>query len=378
MADDVVDVAALVAPIGEGSGEDLRQDYSPSSVYQKLRDARAEARAEERARDSQGEADGAVAEGWRQVRRLAVEALTTSSKDFEIAAWLTEALARQEGLAGLASGARVITGLLEQHWDNGYPQPDEEGLEGRAAPLGGLAGGDSDGTVMQVLRRTQLFRRPSGEPFSLYQYEASSETSAIADDARREARFAAGVVPLETVETEARFDLAGLRALGALAAETRVVWQALQDRLDARFGMGAPPSRRVAEVLDRLVEVSRQLGGAPGEQAGVAASQEAGEPMGAPPAGSEGGTGGAVGVPGFNMAGREQALRTLDQLAAFFQKTEPHSFLAYTLADAARRGRMTLPELLAEVLQDEGARTGMLTALGIRPTAMDATDGYES
>jgi type VI secretion system protein ImpA len=61
----------------------------------------------------------------------------------------------------------------------------------------------------------------------------------------------------------------------------------------------------------------------------------------------------------------------LEQVADFFAKTEPHSFLAYTLNDAARRGRMSLPELLAEVLQDEGARHGMLTALGIRPTSID-------
>ncbi len=75
-----------------------------------------------------------------------------------------------------------------------------------------------------------------------------------------------------------------------------------------------------------------------------------------------------------SLANREQALKTLEQLAEFFQKTEPHSFLAYTLADAARRGRMSLPELLAEVMQDEGARTAMLTALGIHPRAMDATE----
>ena len=73
-----------------------------------------------------------------------------------------------------------------------------------------------------------------------------------------------------------------------------------------------------------------------------------------------------------NLANREQALRTLEQLAEFFQKSEPHSFLAYTLADAARRGRMTLPQLLSEVMADDTARTAMLTALGIRPDAMDA------
>ncbi|TCH99476.1 type VI secretion system protein TssA [Roseococcus sp. SYP-B2431] len=377
MVDDVVDVATLVEPLGsgDGAGEDLRLDYSPSSIYQKLRDARAEARAEERARDSEGEGETAPVEGWRQVRRLAVDALTSNSKDFEIAAWLTEALVRQEGLAGLSAGARVLAGLLEQHWDAGFPQPDEDGLEGRSAPLGGLAGGDTDGTVMQALRRAPLFRRPSGEGFSIYQYEASADTAGISDETRREQRFAQGVIPLETVETEAKFDRPGLRAMVALTTETRAAWQLFQDQLDARFGYDAPPSRRVAEVLDRMAEVATRLGGG-AEDAGGGMVAEDGAPA-APgqPAAAAAAAGGGLVMPGAgSLANREQALKTLEQLAEFFQKTEPHSFLAYTLSDAARRGRMSLPELLAEVMQDEGARTSMLTALGIHPRAMDATE----
>ena len=45
------DLAALLAPISEEApaGSDLRTDYSPDSIYYRLRDARAEARAAERA-----------------------------------------------------------------------------------------------------------------------------------------------------------------------------------------------------------------------------------------------------------------------------------------------------------------------------------------
>lgn len=373
MDEEFLDLATLLAPLpnGDGAGADLRQDYSPSSVYQKLRDARAEARAEERARDSEGDAEGGVADGWRDVRRLATIALETQTKDLEIAAWLTEALVRQAGLGGLGAGARLLAGLMNEHWDAVHPLPDEEGLEGRAAPLGGLAGGETDGTVMQALRRIALFRRPSGEPLSIYQYEAAHQTAGLADEGRREQRYAQGVLSLDTLENEARFDRSGLRRLATEAVEARAAWQEFQDALDAHFGASeAPPSRRVAELLDRLVEVAGQLNS--GDPTAAAAEEAPGEAPEAGGAAAPMATASASGVPVAGIGGREQALRTLDQLAAFFQATEPHSFLAYTLADAARRGRMTLPELLAEVLQDESARTGMLTALGIRPGAMEA------
>jgi type VI secretion system protein ImpA len=382
MSDDILDIDALLAPLdgGDGAGTDLRQDYAPTAIYQKLRDARADARAEERDRDGRGETESAVANGWRDVRRLATTALETKTKDFEIAAWLTEALVRFDGLAGLGAGARLLTGLLAQHWDAGHPQPDEDGLEGRAAPLGGLAGGDADGTVMQALRRTPLFQRPSGEPLGLYQYEASLETAGIADEQRREQRHAQGVIPFDTIASEAPFGRAALRGVIARATSARADWTAFETGLEARFGADAPPTRRVGALLDRVIEVATKLGGAPEEQATPGQDGPVAEGVSAPGAGASPITGATtlgIAVPAGSLANREQALAALEQIASFFRKTEPHSFLAYTLTDAVRRGRMPLPELLAEVLADETARTAMLTALGIRPGALEENPPQE-
>ena len=52
------------------------------------------------------------------------------------------------------------------------------------------------------------------------------------------------------------------------------------------------------------------------------------------------------------IVSREDALRALGEIANFFRRTEPHSPLSYTLDEAVRRGRMTWPELLAEVVAD--------------------------
>jgi type VI secretion system protein ImpA len=76
---------------------------------------------------------------------------------------------------------------------------------------------------------------------------------------------------------------------------------------------------------------------------------------------------GAVAAPRA-LRTRDDAIRQLEDLAEFFRRTEPHSPLAYTLDDAVRRARMALPDLLAEVLPDNGARQAMLTMLGIRIT----------
>jgi type VI secretion system protein ImpA len=366
MAGQVLDLDTLLAPLaaGEGAGVDLREDWSPGSPYQKLRDARSEARVEERQRDAAGETDLPPAEGWKVIRQIAQKALAETSKDFEVAAWLTEALIRTDGLAGLTDGASLLAGLLETYWDSGFPRADEDGFEGRSAPLGGLSGADGDGTLLQSLRRAPLFRRQDGTMLLLYQYEQAVETSGLADEGRKQARYEAGVIKLDVLQAEARLDLARLRATVTAARAAREAWRAFETQIDARLGRDAPSTRRAAEVLDRIAAVAEMLAGGPEAVAEEAAL--AGETGGA-----AAGTGGAAGGGSLSVSGaianREEALRQLERIAEFFRKTEPHSPLAYTLTDAARRGRLTLPDLLAEVLGDETARTAMLTALGIRP-----------
>ncbi|MGD0106757.1 MAG: type VI secretion system protein TssA, partial [Rhodopila sp.] len=66
---------------------------------------------------------------------------------------------------------------------------------------------------------------------------------------------------------------------------------------------------------------------------------------------------------------RESALRSLETLAAFFRRTEPHSPLSYTLDEAVRRARLPWLELLDEVIADRSSRDAFLTTLGIRPPA---------
>jgi type VI secretion system protein ImpA len=124
----------ILTPVpGENpAGQDLR--YAP--VYEKIREARRE--------------DDQLSQGaWQYERkladhglaiRLAQDAITTQSKDLQLAAWVTESLAIEEAFGGLLEGLALCRGLIEQFWDNLYPIIDEGDLEPRSALLEWLAG----------------------------------------------------------------------------------------------------------------------------------------------------------------------------------------------------------------------------------------------
>ena len=382
LAEDPIDLDALLAPLDDGEGGagiDLRSDYSITSPYQLLRDARAAARAEERARDATGDTELPPADGWRDVSRIARETLAKRSKDFEIAAWLTEALVRQHGLIGLRAGARLIAGLCNAFWDGGFPQPDmdepeEYRMDGRAAPIGGLSGGSADGTVMQPLRRLALLHRADGTALGIYQWDQAEETEAIVNEERKQARRDAGVPELATLEAEAGLDLAHTRMVLDQARGALEAWRAMEQATDACFGSAAPSTRNVTVLLERIIQVAGRLTGNVAGDAGQADSAQAPQAAGGgalpPSGGAAPGVSTAAAAPGA-IRTREDALRELGRIADYFRATEPHSPLAYTLADAVRRGRMTLPELLAEIIPDQEARDAMLSRLGIRPPSSE-------
>ncbi|MBW6400958.1 type VI secretion system protein TssA [Roseomonas sp. HJA6] len=373
MGEGVLDLEALLAPLadGGGGGEDLRADDSYTSLYQRVRTQRNDARTGERAIDS-GDPEAnpaAIASAWREVKKLGAEAISGKSKDFEIAAWMAEALVRVDGLPGLTDAALLIGGLCDQYWDNGFPSLEsEDGLEDRSAPIGGLSGEGADGTLMASIRRYPLFQRGDGSDGDLFTWQRSEETAAIADAERKQARLDSGVPDFDVLQNEARASTAALRAVGQEARRALDAWTAMDTALGNRFGGNAPSTRRVSEALQSIIDLVTRIAGSPSEPT-AAAEEEAHDADAGAPAVAGGGSGAVAAVGGGGpkpLRTREDAIRQLEDIANFFRKTEPHSPLAFTLDDAVRRARLPLPELLAEVLPDYSARRMLLTALGIR------------
>jgi type VI secretion system protein ImpA len=359
----VVDLNALLAPLSAEapSGVDLREDSSAQSIYYRLKDLRSTARAAERRSDAGEESDAAQAE-WRQLFELTQEALTKRSKDLEVGCWLVEALVRRNGFAGLRDGLVLVCGLFENFADNLHSLQDEEGLETFLAPLTGLNGLDGEGTLIQPIRKVPI--TSGGEkPYAFFHYTQGEDLARLTDDAARERRIAAGVLTIQQFEQLLRTSPKDfLRTLLGDLSESIAALDKLSGLLSEKYASDAPPTSRIRETLEGVHDLVRSRTRdilPPDTVANGGDAAEGGQ--------DEAHAGnGAMRVPGM-VGGREEALQTLLKISDFFKRTEPHSTIAFTLDDVVRRARLTLPELLAELLPDATARRTFLMSAGIKP-----------
>lgn len=123
-------ISHLLEPI---PGDDIcGTDLSFSSAFDEIR----EARRQDDLTLAQGdwEADLKTAE-WPRVRELCEDILSRRSKDMQVAAWYTEAMARLKGFEGLSLGLQVMDSLINDFWEFCYPSYDPDDLEERAGKI---------------------------------------------------------------------------------------------------------------------------------------------------------------------------------------------------------------------------------------------------
>lgn len=377
MADlpDGFDLDALLAPIPGDSpaGVDIRENRGAGAPYDAIKDARSEAvSAEKRLDQRDPDAPPDPAPLWRTVRDVAMKVLRETSKDMEVAVYLTEALVRMNGLLGLAAGARTLAGLAEKYWDTVYPLPDPEyGLEDRIRPVTALNGADGNGSLMQPLYKTVLFDGPTGDPVAFYQYRGSEQTTTLAKP-QLEAALKRGEIPFADMEKMARQQPRRFATVRSDARAALKAWEAMASVMDEKARDEGPSTTHVRDLLHALERVANRY--AP-EEAKIEEAADDGslDESQQEDAGMETAeTVHAVRVAGGPIRDRESALKQLEDLSAWFRRTEPHSPLAYTLEEAVRRGRLTWPELLDELVSDKKVHDDLLIKLGIRPAALAA------
>ena len=363
---DTLDFAKLLAPIpgDKAVGPDLRATSGPSSPYYQVKDARSAARAAERQAES-GATDGPVPD-WKAVVVAGTKALATGAKDLEIAAYLIEGQARVQGYAGLRDGFKLTRQLVETFWDDLYPVPDEEGVLTKVAPIAGLNGDDSEGTLLAPIRMVPLTASDTHGRLTYANYLQALATSKILDPKVKEKKIDAGAMTFDKFKAAmTETPNAWVKTLHDDLTQCLAEFDLMGKAFDAKCGADAPPTSAVVAlltvVLDAVKDVARDKLAITQQ---VAAADETPTADGKSAAKEDGDA-----TPGEKLPvirNREDALNAVLKLADYFRRIEPHSMVPATLEQAVRWGRMPLTDLLTELIGDDDTRKALFKQVGIR------------
>lgn len=299
---------------------------------------------------------------WERVVRVCEHVLATQSKDLRVAAWLTEAKGKLCGLSGLADGYTLLGQLCDSFWNDIHPRSEENDLEQRVGVLDWLVN-----QTLKLIRETPLTNSPRGG-FSLVDQESARATArnierspGLADELAANANITMETFEAALKTTPAQHFLDGVREAERLKSAINV----LQSVLDPKMGAEAPAFGPALDTVDDIARFFRRQAGDQ-LQAGQKVDSQASATDTAGVGEVDRSATSAV-IPGNAgpIASREQAIRQLQEIAAYFRRTEPHSPVAYLADKAARWGAMPLHEWLRSVVKDESALARMEEMLGV-------------
>ena len=277
----VLDIDALLAPVSSDTpaGVDLRYE----SVYDKIKEARRDALDLQMGKGGYGEGDGAMnpaeraaaaLSDWRQVHALVADALTTKSKDLQLAVWLLEAQTYLSGFGGAAAGFTLIRRLLEMYWDGLFPAIDEDDSEPTALRVSVLDWINHQDRLPTILRTLPL---TSGtRTYSLADLEIAQK--ATGDEARKELEREGRPSAEQIVQAVGASSLEHLQrvnaAIEACSTEMTELEKVTDARLDRNVAFG-----NVRKVLETCqYEVGRALRAKTPREAKAATTSTEGQP----------------------------------------------------------------------------------------------------
>lgn len=307
------------------------------------------------------------------VTQRCIELLQDQTKDLRLAIWLTDALASQHGLPGLTQGYALLGALAARYWDSLHPQPEDGDMGARI------------GNISWFLKRSveQLGNAPLLQSGSIRINMQAWQAAVALDQAVRRHPSEAheivkGKTTLEELEKQrSSVPNSSLKVLAAQLAQFRAASKSLEDTLNDRLGDEAPSFAAIWAALEDLQHLARRWGAndepiQPPTADGAAADSAPFENAARVPAPTGSEYGSHSDTP---MRTRADAIALLEQVAAFFERTEPSSPSAYMAQKAARWARLPLHEWLKHVIKNDDELAQLEEMLGVSSHARVNNNG---
>lgn len=374
----VIDLEVLLQSISDEnpSGENLRY----SGIYDEIAEAR---RADDNLNRGEWQTELKIAD-YGKVIDLGLPALSTQTKDLQICVWVSEAVTRKHGFAGFRDCLLMLGGFQERFWETLHPELDEGDMEGRANAISWL---DIQfplaiktipitghlGYSFNDLEDSKKFDFPEGmDSLPVEERTKLNELKAIAE---RERRVTANLWNAEKAQTRR----AAMEKVNFVIEECWIAFSDLNRIIEEKYDRNQMPGLSnvkkamdsIHEQVKKLLEEKRLEEPDEIEETEELSQGESGD------AAASGGVKGEGSVSGA-INSRKDALRRLGEIAAFFQKTEPHSPVSYLVQRAVKWGNMGLETWLQEVIKDQSVLFQLRETLGVDSGGSEGSGGGEA
>ena len=281
--------------------------------------------------DEKGVTKRADPPDWIAIRDKAIAALHRS-KDLRLLAHLSAALLRTDGVPAFAATLNVASEWLTAHWSQVYPLVDEDAILRRNA-LNCFA--DSM-AIVDRLRRIPLVSSRQHGTFSLRDIDLATRQMQPVD----------GDAVVDENQINAAFDAAPLDELTRLQDSVATAAASVR-RIDAtmRDAAGSEATPAFDALSTQLVKMNQTL------RARLASRSNGNGAEGAADAPADS-NGSAGAVPTGVIRSRQDAIRALDAISAFYRQAEPSSPIPLLLERAKRLVSKDFLEVLADIAPD--------------------------
>jgi type VI secretion system protein ImpA len=373
LSPEVLDFDKILAAIpGElPAGADLRADQSSVSPYHTIRGFRKAASDTERQienADPKAQSDPKTKiepADWRPVLESGKKVLAERSKDLEITAYVIEALVRLHGFAGLRDGFHLARELVEEFWDGLYPKAkaNDPDVQNRFSYIFWLSGIDRPGTLITPVRRIPLTAATSEGPYRLTHYLQARALDEISDPKLRQQRIDRGSVTLDLIRKGVAQSPPSFYAeLVDNLEKAREEFLSFCATMSEKSGYD-PPRSDLLEVLESWTDALKDVAADKLPKPAIASPEPIEGALEAAPAGGlHQPTSGAI-------RNRQDALERLMDIAVFFRTQEPQSIIPFALEQIVHWGKLSLPDLLRELIDDDGSRNKLFSKVGISTEA---------
>lgn len=308
---------------------------------------------------------------WVEVIKVANKLLIEHTKDLSVLEFLMEAAIKQGGFGGLAEGLEMCSQFLAEYWPICYP--NSEDLEDR-----------------DIIRTNCLFkfdkfcelavtRTPIIKKFGYWDYQQATNKYFIPETASEDEtqRIKAEAVNAKTIdsltwsETINQTPAEHLRSLYDLVEKCLIFKTQIEEQLDRHLTTDGFRFLILGDLLENIRTLIQEHLPLNTPQMDLTAVQPGDEPAEISNQITEKINQGdhrgfrlpdpkTVHFDFSNIDSRDKAFLLVDQIANFFESTEPLSPVGPLLRNAIRIGKMDLAEWIKESIEDESTRSTLL------------------